>query len=297
MMKKLAVLALSVIFMFCAVSCAQNGAENETGSEVKNETAVGSESESKTEPATEVGNETESERESAPREPVSEEPQEEKVAPVAEEEDLPAGIYDELLGQICRAIAEGTTESGEPEGVFSLYASLGHMTADEMLAATGYAVEDINRDGIPEMILGMITEIDGDRAVGNILYTVYTWADGKPVVVFESFVRNSYTLLEDGMFYYYGSGSAANAGFGIFALPAEETALACEGFWFYDVKAGTDDEIGYYHNTSGSWNAEESEELSTTMDDFWVMSGEYSEQGREIVFTPFDRWEKAETVG
>ena len=265
-MRKLLFLALALVLMCFMVSCAQKNPENESKNEVSDPVIV------------------------------EKNPQENASVPPDQQELVNAAVYDELIGRIYETIVTGNTESGELDGTFSLYAGLGHLNVSEMLTAAGYAVEDINADGIPELILGMVTKLSEGRAEGNIIYTLYTYADGEPVLVFESFARSSYSWLGDGKFHYYGSGGAANSGFGLFTLPAKGTELKCEEFWFSDVKPGTDTDIGYYHNTSGSWNAKESEELFISNAAFWEMETSFFEQGKDFTFTQFINYEKAEAI-
>ena len=196
-----------------------------------------------------------------------------------ETEAVNPDVYDELIGTVYEVIAAGEMLESEQEGLFSLGVGLGHLNSDEMLQAAGYAVEDLNGDGIPELVLGMVDT--------DIIYTVYTCSEGTPVLVFESFVRNSYSWLGDGKFHYYGSGSAYNAGFGTFSLPAGGTELVCSEFRFTDVKPGTDSEIGCYCNSSGSWEIEASEELEMSPEELWNLDAEAREQIKSIPYTSF----------
>ncbi|MBR5488148.1 MAG: hypothetical protein IKV72_00460, partial [Firmicutes bacterium] len=193
--------------------------------------------------------------------------------------DSAENAYDELIGQIYSDIETDNLEESILEGSYSLYISLNHLEPAERLETAGYSIEDINGDGTPELLIGMVGE--------NILFDLYALSDGKPVLVFESFARSSYSLMEDGKFWYYGSSSAASAGFGIFSLPAGSVELECEDFWFSDIKPGTDYEIGYYHNTTGIWAPEESEELTVLEDEFWEMDKELKGDLKSIELTPF----------
>lgn len=196
-------------------------------------------------------------------------------------------IYSGLLEEFYEVIASGKTMSSELEGAFAIYEGLGHMDVSEMLNAAGYAVKDVNGDGTPELLVGLVSDYEEGKAEGNILYALYTYSGEKPVCVTESYVRDGYRWMDDGKFCYTGSGGAANSGFGVFSLPAGSTELACEDFWFSDIKEGTDTEIGYYHNTSGSWNAGESVELAVSNDDFWEMEEELLAQVKNFEMTRF----------
>lgn len=155
--------------------------------------------------------------------------------------------------------------------------------AEKENVLAGYLVQDINGNGTPELMVGE----DSDTDEGNLIYTLYTCADDRPVHVFESFARSSYTWLGDGKFFYFGSSGAANSGFGVFFLPPEGTELECENFWFSDIKPGTEDEIAYYNNQSGSWKADESEELDISQDEFWDIEEELRGSTQKIELTQF----------
>ena len=187
------------------------------------------------------------------------------------------GAYDELIGKIRAEIEADNLDESQLEGMYSLYVGLEHL-GDEKLSAAGYTIEDINGDGTPELIVGMVG--------GNVLFNLYTLSEGEPVLVFDSFARNSYSLMEDGKFSYHGSSSAASSAFGVFSLPAGGTELECEDFWFSDIKPGTDMEIGFYHNTAGVWEVESSEELEISEEEFWEMGGKAGPL-KAIELTPF----------
>ena len=186
--------------------------------------------------------------------------------------------YEELIQQIRSEIEADTLGDSQMEGAYSLYVALEPLGAEKLTAA-GYRVEDINGDGTPELAIG----INGDRTILNL----YTLSDGEPMLVFEGFARNAYSLMDDGKFFYHGSSSAASSAFGIFRLPAGGTALECEEFWFSEIKPGTDMEIGFYYNTEGHWMPEESEELEVSEDEFWTMHADLMAQAKMIEFTPF----------
>ena len=201
------------------------------------------------------------------------------------DKDGSLAAYDEIIGQLYNEIETGTLSDSELEGAFSLYVGLAHLDTAEMLSAAGYKTEDINGDGTTELMIGMVGE--------NIIFDLYTLSEGKPVLVFEGFARNSYSLMDGGKVYHHGSSSAASSGFGIFNLPAGGTELECEEFWFSEIKPGTETEIGLYHNTTGIWIPEESEELEVTEEEFWSMNTVLMEKIISIELTPFTNYEKA----
>ena len=70
----------------------------------------------------------------------------------------------------------------------------------------GYAFKDLNKDGIPELILaGIGTEDFSD----GMLYALYTLSGGEPVALAISQARMRYYLRTDNTVLYFGSGGAA----------------------------------------------------------------------------------------
>ena len=72
--------------------------------------------------------------------------------------------------------------------------------------ALGYAMKDIDKNGVPELI---IAPISGDYIDPRMIVELYTLVDGQPVKLCESMERSRFYLLPDNSIYYEGSGGAA----------------------------------------------------------------------------------------
>ena len=109
------------------------------------------------------------------------------------------------------------------------------------LQGTGFAIEDITGDGVPELLVGSMP------------------GSGTPAAVFDGWARNGYYALGGGRFYYHGSGGAAYSAFGTCHLSYDGSRIEWEDFYFSDIKDSSAGTIGYFHNTTGIWKKAEAE--------------------------------------
>ena len=81
-------------------------------------------------------------------------------------------------------------------------AGLNFMIKDVPSEAVGYAVDDLNDDGVPELIIGTVST---DEFYGKLIFALYSVNDdGEPVQIFSSIERDRY--------YYAGGVRFANVG-------------------------------------------------------------------------------------
>ena len=133
----------------------------------------------------------------------------------------------------------------------------------------GYAIQDLNGDGVPELAIGPM------REYGVYLFTLFTLVDGKPQLVFGEKGDGSYAYLQDGSFFYYGYRSASETGQGFYRLTDDGTALICEEFYFVKILDGDESDVTVYYNTTGSWDIEDSQETDMPLEWFWAWEPEY----------------------
>ena len=89
------------------------------------------------------------------------------------------------------ATAEGDeTETVNPACLYS-YSETDY-TNDE---AVGYALLDLNADGVEELVIG---EVAGVNYLPGMIYDIYTLQDGAPVLALRGWERNRYYLCTDG---------------------------------------------------------------------------------------------------
>lgn len=121
---------------------------------------------------------------------------------------------------------------------------------------------DLDRDGSPELILGVIwppeeTEED-ELGMGlywhNLILDLYTLADGEPVYVVNSGDRYRYSMTSDGQIYYAGSSGAAYTDVATYilrngALEMVNGISSEEGAW-YNLEDGFNPEHENYNPIS-----------------------------------------------
>ena len=188
--------------------------------------------------------------------------------------------YSELIERFRALVADPFgQDSDEPGEMGVLEASRG--AGDRAEYEMGYLVEDLSGDGIPELAVGQLS---------GPINALYTLVDGQPELIFEGWYRNSYVYMGDGHFYYYGSGSAAESGQGVFYLTKDGTALECESFLFTGLDSSGD--ILVYYNETGSWDPAESEESYMTAEEFWALDP----AGEALPLAPFSGIDSFSTV-
>lgn len=133
----------------------------------------------------------------------------------------------------------------------------------------GYAIRDLNGDGVPELAIGPT------REYGAYQIALFTLVGGKPQLVFGEVGDGSYAYLQDGRFFYSGYNSASEIGQGFYHLTDDGTALICEEFYFVRILDGDESDVTVYYNTTGSWDIEDSQETDMSLDEFWAWEPEY----------------------
>ena len=153
---------------------------------------------------------------------------------------------------------------------------------DDLMKVIGYVIEDMSGDGIPELLVG------GDEDYGegptSFIYSIFTVKDEKPFPVIEGWARSSHRSLGNGYFYYLGSGGVASTFMGEYRLSDNGQESVWVDFYFTDEKESGD--IGTYHNTTGSCEAAESDEIDLPEDEFSRMMDDYEKRCVNISWTP-----------
>ena len=132
-------------------------------------------------------------------------------------------VYEPILKQYRTALKENWN------GQQLVDAGLNFMIRDVAPETVGYAVDDLDDNGIPEFIIGTTY---GDDFYGNLIFVLYTVDDdGEPVQIFSSIERNRY--------YYAGGIRFANIGSSAFD-DSFATTLKLEGEGLVDMTFTTD---------------------------------------------------------
>ena len=131
--------------------------------------------------------------------------------------------YEEILSQYQTAISEGW------DGQQLVDAGLNHMIRDVESGTVGYAVDDLDGDGIPEFAIGALS---GDEFYGKLIFALYTQDEnGNAVQLFSSIERDRYYYAGGVRFANIGSSGADNS---------YVTTLKLEGEGLVDMTYTTD---------------------------------------------------------
>ncbi|MGN8906957.1 hypothetical protein ACTND3_11725 [Bacillota bacterium HCP28S3_F12] len=121
----------------------------------------------------------------------------------------------------------------------------------------GYVIEDIDGDGIEELILTITCD-------EPIIYAIYTTVDGEAIPILQQgFVRNAYALCEDGMIENLGSSGAAYTSYSYYKIADHKLVLVesvftnpmdSEGHMASEDAGATS--VGWFYSTSEPYDPE-----------------------------------------
>ena len=208
----------------------------------------------------------------------------------------PSNTYQDILDNAYEVITHRGADFVEADEIFSyigIWESVGR-DVDEALANIGYIFYDVDGNGIEELII-MDTNKESDRWDNRIL-TMYSLLDGKPVLVIDGWARNRYYLLNDGTFYYEGSGGAAYTTFATYRMVEDGISIEAIDYYFSDYRDDSFKEYwlaegnwGWFHNTTGEHKIDESEWMEFDNDDVpWEMMEGYLAQVKQLDLTFFE---------
>ena len=198
--------------------------------------------------------------------------------------------YKRVLEGYIRLICTGGEE--EFEGSSGVKEAVVNLGIEETLKNVGYTIQDISGDGIPELLIGEISEEDTN--FGTMIYALYHCVNDVPECTFEGWYRNAYHWMGDGCFTYNGSGGAMYSMFGITKLTEDGTALEWQDYYFTQEKNENMEEIGLYHNKTGIDDKAVSEEMEISMDEFWEIQEQISKKKQWMELKPFSEAEGIE---
>ena len=137
----------------------------------------------------------------------------------------------------------------------------------------GYYLKDLNKDGIPELLIGIIASVAEDESYPNLtdLYDLFTLVNGQPKRLLATSERIVYKLRSDNMIFYYGAGGAASFGYAVYKY---------NGNSFDTIKrADTNDGIFTLTSENGV-----TEPISETQ--FWQLAAEFESPVIRFAVTP-----------
>ncbi len=205
-------------------------------------------------------------------------------------DDIYAPILEKLYNVI---MAENPDDVDFEDGTVGVWetANWADMKADA-LADVGYTIEDLNGDGVEELIIcsafaGSENE-DGWTVKANEILALYTVKDGEPYFVFEGWGRNGYNMMEDGRIYNWGSAGAAYSIYSVNHLSEDATELIVDDYYFtYDDPDGADwYSLKHYHNTTGVWGEDGMDE-EIDEDTYWDIQHELTANLHDFTIITF----------
>ena len=198
----------------------------------------------------------------------------------AEETEAPGIDYEEIYTPVLSSIREMIQEGYDFEkdydyGTTGIVERIMYPGDDDLMQVIGYVIEDINGDGIDELLIGENAVSDyNDSGSVSFVYSGYTCKEDKPVCFMEGWGRNTQSYMGNGHFYNAGSNGAASSVFGEWHLEPGGDSQTWDDFYFTEWDE-ENEEIMLFHNQSGSYDFEESERLNTTDDEFYTQMDNY----------------------
>lgn len=208
----------------------------------------------------------------------------------AEETDLEA-VYAPVLASVAQLLSSDNPEYHIPvpgpgeTGIQEI-----RMGTDDAPWKVGYAFQDLNKDGTPELIIAQVDSQEETLRYGKQILAVFSCMQGRPHLLVEGWARNRYYLLSDGSLLNQGSSGAAYSCLGLFRLDDTGTELNCMDFFFTWEEDG---QIVTYYNTDGIFEAPYDGNQRVELD-FFRMSEILEADAQPISLTPFAFYLKEE---
>lgn len=214
-----------------------------------------------------------------------------EATPTAKPEVDYLPVYREKLDFFHHALTNGIEDWEYGKGEAGLLEYIMNMPEPDTLEKVGYTIQDLNGDGIPELLIVQVDEPVTDEAKGKVIFAAFSAVDDKVELIFEGWYRNAFYYLGDGKVYNTGSAGAMYSMFGTLGLSADGKKLDCEDYYFTYEKDESLEEIGYYHNTICEMEKSLSTELDGGQEAFEQTSSRFASQIQTLTITPFSKYQ------
>nr|MCR5138063.1 hypothetical protein [Oscillospiraceae bacterium] len=146
-------------------------------------------------------------------------------------------------------------------------------------SGVGYALKDLDKNGIPELIIaGMGTDDFSDKMV----YDLYTLVNGAPVNLATAQARDRYYVRTDNTVYSEGSGGAAYTYLTVMRVKGNELEDVEVVFTNMDGEGTSSASLGYYYQQGHSEKLPSEKSMRITESDFFSRM----EQMESTIYVP-----------
>ncbi len=206
---------------------------------------------------------------------------------LVEMSELPEA-YSSILDNVLNLIQNSDSNYVCNDGEVGIAEATAGRSISDSLSNIGYSCVDIDGNGVDELIITDTSEEFGER-----ILAAYTLENEEPILLMEGYIRSRYYYLGDNLFYFEGSGGAAYSIFGLYKISKDGVSLQTIDYYFSEFKDITDvDSIGWFHNTTGEYSIDASEEVffETDEEPYEIMAEYLSKvQPLEIIsFSEYD---------
>lgn len=196
-------------------------------------------------------------------------------------------VYKEILDSTYELAVADKSGVHTADGQVGIMEVVGGYKGDEALGKIGYTFMDLTGDGFSELIIGHIPE-SGKESYS--ILSAYTIAHDMPWLLIEGWARNSYYLLDDGTFFYMGSGGAAYSVIGNYRMSQGGTSLICNDYYFTEPDENDANVLAVYHNTNGKPKADRSERTDLTIEDFSEIRKDWEDKRVSLELKAFSEY-------
>lgn len=185
------------------------------------------------------------------------------ITPLQPETFESEAAYQETLGALSELLASPGDAENLNDGMYAVWQAIEQL-GDAAADTIGYKFNDLNKDGKEELLIGNF-EGTGSPDVKNEIYAAFSHDGDTLEPLFEKQKRNTYALTDTGTLYFHGSDGVK------YHIVAEyemtEEGIVCKDFYFTYPIDGDGSNMGYFHNTTGVWDSEGSEQIDMTFEE------------------------------
>ena len=170
--------------------------------------------------------------------------------------------YEDILDIFYNGISNQWADDDDSTDVSYMW----YMDPDASLSNTGYALIDLDGDGVSELLVSKDSESWG--AGDGMIYDLYTLRDGKVIHLASSSERDRYYLCNDNMIANEASDSAWDTRYSFYTVSSDEDGLVLKESIVYHGQE--DEETPWLHGTSeaGELTPIEEEEAQQMIDSY-----------------------------